>query len=593
MKKNIIRKKKNFKEDPKQLKISTFFKKPSDNLTFSASSQTIPVIDNVEEDVITFSSDEEPDPQTRFKRLKKCHSIAQPLLQPESPPSILKLKGLGEWVNPDDLPSNIKITVRDESDNEGSSSLHHTDQVKLTDLPSDCVQIGLYAKLLATVYLRKLDETANIFLPFYYMVLLQPDGSEEIKKDFFRTKKNAICVFASGGLHNIWEKSVGHMLSYFHLGEKIKIIRYSWIQKHLYKEKKISRNIKKEFEGRETELHSEFYYDIFLHHFFPPQQNLKSLTIYAYSWWEICDGCENKLSTHNNLFNMNTPLTYKIAASRRYRHHYPVTSVVTNYLVPSIQEKHAWKIIWTALLNYANKQFENEAAKEKFWTQTKEGLEISKWLGQAFIENTVAPNGRKEKPLSKGDVLKFFAEENEQEINTINLLLTYLRKKNWELSCWYKPPYYPESVQKKWKQYWRQLVIPHFGWEVVYESDKSGDDLDAHCEMCGNTHIRQFFLVFHSKFRLSDQSLPSTQSAQATADFILQQKRKQSLCVGSECVKVLISSYGFIKEWRRKYSYEQQELKWAELESREADNEKLDAAERQLAKRAKRSRNSF
>lgn len=472
------------------------------------------------------------------------------------------------------------------------------------------VAIGTRIKLLANVYLANLDEMANIFLPRYTLEVECHDGSLKKAQSFFKTPKGQICVFASGGLHHIWEKNISHIFEIF-FGQKIKIIRAHWIQKYLYKEKGIKRDLEEEFLGREQELHSEFYYDIYFRKFFVPdllellQEKfidepstpiLKHITVHAFSWWDVCDGCESSLSSHKPPDFAEFGLSYKIAARRRYQHDYPEDSLVSAYALPTTIDEQAWKAIWSALSRYTKKKFENDDQKNIFWTTTKDGLEICKWLGQAFRETITGLDGRSKK-LKKEDILTFYKSMQPDQTHDLEELLSYLQNKNWDLSCWYRGPNFPSRIQPKWKRHWKHQVVPHFGWEEV--NDFKLEELAGHCEMCGYEGLNNVFLVFHPKFHASKKflSLPiedqvlkerdlgfTSQSRVSDLPIPLQRKRKQSLSVGSECIKALLLTKQDLDDWRDRHTEEQTEANtnW-EVERLEA-YDILDNIEKNLKK---------
>jgi hypothetical protein len=533
--------------------------------------------------------------------------------------SAAELKGIDEHLYTN---SNKKIEtspeIDSESDREDSDSqneIYTSCSQTFVGSLSHVVEMGVRSKLLANVYLRKVDGTANIFLPFYSMKF---SDSDKPKQDFFRTKKNKICVFASGGLQNTWESTVSNVQTYF-LGEEVKIIRAYWTQKHLWKDKGIRCKLDQDFQGRESELHSEFYYDLFFRNFFLPEmpnlteghtEKLESITIYAFSWWDVCDSCEEKyLGKHQFLLNkhLDSPgskikLSYKIAASRNYQHHPGFRSIVESTRVSATLEPPAWKETWASVLKYVRKPFENDEAKEKFWTRTKEGLEVCKWLGQAFVENTVLPNVGRAKYLKKGDVLKYYAKVDPSENEELNRLLGYLRQENWELSCWYRSPKYVNRIQGAWKINWRQIVMPHFGWEEVFQGKA---DIESICEMCGNDDVWNISLIFHPKFRVSTKFLNLSEQDQEmrAADHKiepsprnlpepLQQKRKQSICVGSECVKVLTYLRDNIGPWLEKNPWEAREAKRKELDERVANDELIEQLDKKLNRRTQNTSES-
>jgi len=150
--------------------------------------------------------------------------------------------------------------------------------------------------------------------------------------------------------------------------------------KHL----KIKRDLEEEFRGKENELHSEYYYNLFFEHFFTPwlkkrYPTAKNLKIMAYSWWEVCNGCERFLTNHQNFLPQEVVLSYQIAATRPYHHAYPKNSVVRQFRVPSTYEKKAWRGIWGNVTKYVAEDFKSPKDKKRFWTRTKDGLELCKW----------------------------------------------------------------------------------------------------------------------------------------------------------------------------------------------------------------------
>ena len=494
------------------------------------------------------------------------------------------------------------LVIEDESDEENSlNNISYAENSGDFALP---VNIGTRLKLLANVYLGNLDAMANIFLPRYTLEVENPDGSLRKIQSFFKTSKNQICVFASGGLHHIWEKNIGHIFKIFY-GQKVKIIRAHWMQKHLYKDKGIKRDLEEEFSGRENELHSEFYYDLFFSKFFVPELPqllkegdktliLKHVTIHAFSWWDVCNDCERILSNHKPPEIAEFDLSYKIAARKRYNHAYPDDSLVKDYALPVTIEEKAWATIWTALSRYTGKKFSDDEEKETFWTTTKDGLEVCKWLGQAFRETITGLDG-KLNPLKKGDILSFYKAMEPEKTQALEELLSYLQEKNWDLSCWYRGPNFPSRIQPKWKRYWKHQVVPHFGWEEV--NDFKHEDLAGHREMCGYDGLNNVYLIFHPKFHASNKylSLPkedqelkerelgfTSQSRFSDLPPSLQQKRKQSLSVGSECIKALISSREDIDEWRDRHTEEETEANTNWEVERLKSYDVLDMAEKNL-----------
>jgi hypothetical protein len=496
------------------------------------------------------------------------------------------------------------LAARDDSDDEDEADL--VPQHTLEELPASLatvIETGTQLKLLANVYLGKIDEMANIFFPQYVANIVNEDGSLETVVDYFRTPKGEICVFASGGIQNAWEKTVARVHEVF-FGQKVKIIRQRWIQKHLRKDKRLIMDIARIYKGREQELHSEFYYDLYFEHFFLPGIKelgeekgiqFKKLTINSFSWWEICNGCNETLTKHKDLCEKAgiELVQHTVAATRRYRHHYPEGSPISACRVPKEQEEAAWQAIWSEVQKYANGEFEDEEAKKHFWTKTVEGLELCKWLGQAFVENTHSLKGRSEKPRKKGDILKFYCEVTEEDAQPLKELLLYLREKNWDLSCWYKIPY-PNGIQRNWKKYWLQVVMPHFNWKIVAEFDD--DSRDNVCQMCGNEDVFHMHWVYHPKFRVSQEflDLPEAQQELTERDLgynyetpidqlplHLQRERRQSLTVGSECVKFLGIKRAEVNDWRDDHPDEELEARLQGLDDRQAQNDMVDESEAQ------------
>jgi len=244
-------------------------------------------------------------------------------------------------------------------------------------------------------------------------------------------------------------------------------------------------------------------------------------------------------------------------------------------------------------LPYAQKH-SNTADNEFFWTKTKQGLEICKWLGQAFVENKTTARGGKSRPTKKGDILKFYEQIAKDDTKELRALLSYLQEVNWDLSCWYKLKY-PSHVQVKWKIYWKQLVMPHFGWETIRVVSLEKPDK---CQMCGKQDVRNMYWIFHSKFRVSEKflKLPKkeqmrqeqdegiTEASYDSLPDVLKQKRRQSLCVGVNCFKVLSLSKTVLSEWRNENTFEEQEEDWDRLVENEVREEARERAEREFRK---------
>jgi len=327
------------------------------------------------------------------------------------------------------------------------------------------------------------------------------------------------------------------------------------------------------------------------------------VTIHAFSWWDVCDGCEKILSNHETLFPDPTiPLSYEIASRRRYQHDYPASSIIKTHAIPSTTDQKGWNAIWGSIKRYTKKTFQSDDEEELFWTTSKEGLEICKWLGQAFKETTIGLDGRAKKG-KMSDILTFYKSMQPEETQALEKLLTYLKDKNWDLSCWYRGPQFPNGVQPKWKRHWKQLIMPHFAWEIV--DDYPVDDDNSRCDMCGNKNLETIYLVFHPKFHVSGKFLNfSKEEKELTESALgythdtpfanlpspLQNKRKQSLGVGSECVQVLQSSKEEIEEYFERKGGQKIEAKTQEQAERLAANDLLDAEERKIRNSKKKKR---
>ena len=396
-------------------------------------------------------------------------------------------------------------------------------------------------------------------------------------------------MFASGGLHNVWEKSIAPVYRLLFENKLLKIIRASWIDKHL------GVDLAKEFEGHENKLHSEFYYSLFFRHFFGRQlkelQNhgkLKSLSVRAFSWWDVCDSCESRLTEHNQdpqLAGVN--VSYEIFATRRYNHEYPDGSIISSLRNHPRYEDAAWARIRSKIAHYAQYLSGTPAQRRQFWTATRDGLELCRWLGQAFEENIRGPNDLRRKPGKRGDVLSFYSQMSDVERGNLRRLLNYLSKHNWELSCWYKQQR-PHAVTGKWRNNWQQLVMPHFGWELMDELDYTSG-MTAECELCGKSEIHNIKLIFHPKFRVSAKFL----AAQADAEENMTEddsnlggddawdlpahKLRQSLVVGSNCVQVALYTRKDIEEWRATHPSKENEKNWSTNNFWAAQNAQIEA----------------
>lgn len=469
----------------------------------------------------------------------------------------------------------------DESDEEGSVYDREAFGSKHPNVfSSSIVDIGMRVKLIANVYLRNLDEKANIFVPFFRATIKNPDGSLVERVNYFRYKgrKGKICVFASGGFHNAWEKSTQRVYEAFY-GSKIKIIRGTWIQKHLYRDYK---ELQK-FERTPLEdLHSELYYKTFFERFFPRQlEELKEggdvlgVVIDAFSWWDVCDGCHE----HNLPHNLGkTPVTYRIKSARPYTHTYRDTDMFQSRVLSDLEEKENkhWLSLWSEIKKLPEKDFSDEEDKRKYWTETIQGIELTKWLGQAFVEN--------KKPGKKGDVLRHYQALEEFDRDQLKGLIDYLKEENWEFSCWYSHPFPRGDIQKKWKKYWLQLVVPHFGWKEISSEHL---DQDTNCEMCGFEEARKISYIYHPKYR-SAKGFPQSKVVVAflggplpPESDELKKFKVKSLAVGSKCIETLrLTKEELVKPMEVA----------AEQAERDKSYDDLDAAEKELKKQAAEKR---
>lgn len=547
----------------------------------------------MDDDSFSFGEDAPP---VKLKRLKRGKVIQKP--EEIKIPLTERIKGF--WDHEQPLPTKYPPpgTVFDEKEESDSEEEGQEEAQLAPDSMNLLIEKGFQIKLLANVYLRRLHEAANIFLPYY--TTTYHNGAQR-KQDYFRTPKGEICVFASGGLQNTWEKTVAKVHGIFFGGEKIKIIRASWIEKYFYKKFNKQRNLEEEYRGRENELHSELYYDIFFRNFFVSELEENGITpetliVQAFTWWEVCNSCDGLLEKQKNIpFLQNVRLDYQVAANRRYVHSYPESSSITGYKAQS-RERPVWEQIWRKVTSYVQKPFLNPKAREKqrFWSKTEEGLEVCKWMGQAFEENIVTLDAKTVKATPKGDILKFYRQMSDQDTQGLKGLLDYLKKVNWDLSCWYKG-IYPDLIQLKWKKYWRQVVVPHFNWEIVEVIQD--DERTSHCQMCGNTDVVYIYWVYHPKFKVSDRFLNLSEEEQQQREIkmgftletpfkdlptVLQKKRKDSLLVGSECVKVLGFTRNEIKEWERKKLAEKSDDKWKDQIAVRDSYDLLDKIEKNL-----------
>lgn len=585
------------------------------------------------DDEVTSSSSEdyEPSPKRRKKGketpLSTSSRHSKRLLAPKKKKRSAFLPSLPSHLQQND--TEMEETLEDDS----IPSLNNP-----SDSLNEMVDIGLQVKLLSSVYLGNVTEKANIFLPRYTVEIEKPNGKIKTIEDWFKTAKGEICVFASGGLHYIWEKNVRHVHEIF-FKKQVKIIRAHWIQKHI--EGKTGQALEEDFtEKKQKELHSEFYYDFFFREYFIPylkQQieeiggTLKSLKIDAFSWWDVCNKCEKKLSGHHDLLEPlgnNVSLSYNIAARKPYKKNYPLLSFVEHKRIPSPTEQKAWDALWASIATYTaksfNKTFDNRKEIKKFWTKTHEGLEVCKWLGQAFSEREIDLEG-KATSGKKRSMLSFYKEKQPKHVKALGKLLSYLQEKNWDLSCWYKGPRFPDNVQQKWKRHWKQVCVPHFGWEEVHSIEKKKEENDKRkgrrprserqdydfedktwegdCEMCGYEGIENVYRIFHPKLHGSKKFLNLSQKEQKKREWSeghtyetpidqlsppLQKKRRHSLCVGSECVKILTQQKSDIEYWKERKDEEETDALTIDQAERLAAYDALDVAEKGLKRERKK-----
>ncbi|MBM3633139.1 MAG: hypothetical protein FJX03_05500 [Alphaproteobacteria bacterium] len=472
-----------------------------------------------------------------------------------------------------------------------------TNQVNFDSL----ISFGTTLKLLANVYLGNLDERANIFLPQYVLDLKQDDGSVQKGPPEFFKIKDKICVFASGGTHNAWEKTVAKVYEIF-FGQKVKIVRVEWIYKHLLKKNgESAKRFYEKLRGKEKTLHSEFYYDLVFRNFILPRlmeqhpNKIKNLTINAFSWWEICDECHSRfLEKHQRLCRQNgIRLVFNVVAREQYKHNYPASGLITTSQVQEPKDKQFWKEIWQQLRVYVIKYPDNNGEKEAFWTNSPEGLELCKWIGQAFVENKRKLAEQTGSAQIQGDIRGFYEATDEVGRKNFDELINYLREHNWELSCWYYPSHFADSIQGKWKTHSKQVVIPHFNWEHL----RTIRDATGQCQMCGYDGLHNIYQVYHPKHGTSKKiaAFEAEEAKKAEKDVAYkvadntpfnkipksqQEKMKRSLFVGSECLKFMQVEKTEIDEWRVKNPEQlvQERLASANLQRRDAIASELSEA---------------
>jgi hypothetical protein len=491
----------------------------------------------------------------------KHHAIRRPHHEHRS---VRKLYDEQEHLNPQ-APRPVMISVENEDtiiDAQPPAEFSHV------------INPGTMLKFLTNAYKGSLKENSNIFLPRYTIQYMGPDGQMITEQDYFRTPKGQLVVFASGGSANMWEKTVAKVYHLF-TGVGVKVIRAHWLQKHL-KRRNVHEFCIEDYEGRETDLHSELYYDLFFRHIFNEQlssntRQINRLVVDAFSWWEVCDTCEKHFVSHQDVCRQWGIQNFfcRVAAAKRYPHSYE-DSVIQRFDIPGNDEEEVWRAIWLKLIEFTNLHSYDAEARHHFWTKTAEGLELCKWIGQAFVENPYALDDRKVDPDERGDLLKYFSkfeadaiEENQQaDITRFQQLILDLSDMNWDLSCWFKGRYIA-TTQFNWKKYSSQQVMPHFGWiELDNYRDETGS---SQCQMCGQKNLVDIYLVYHPKYKVSAKLLTEEEAEQENSDVdvytvgsddeaihVLPGQRRRALEVGSECVQLMGMDKTTIKEWRTK-----------------------------------------
>ncbi len=381
------------------------------------------------------------------------------------------------------------------------------------------VKIALRVKILANTYLGDPNHNANIFIPFLLLHIEGPHGQTHATPTFVK-RGEKICLFASGGLKSDWEKAVQRIYPLLFGGEKIKIIRGAWMNKHLERELGFSNTFKEipiggsPFEGY---LHSEAFWKKYAQYFLEPQLGERSLIridVHGFSWWDVCTFChKNQLPSECKLSSaVSVPFRHRISAAYHYSHDYRQGR---NFKSDRLQEVDRKKdaelqdILFRTLGVLRRPKLKLEDEKRIFWT-TSPGIELAKLLGQAFMK----PNPLLD-PLVPASAQGLLRE-----------LLPYLKVVNWDLSCYYEETPL-NDIQKTWQKYWKGGVIPHFGWTEI--DTFSLDFPEGICEMCGKKDIKKIHLVYHPKYRGKVGSPALTKA----------QKIKRSLRVGSKCVKVM------------------------------------------------------
>ncbi len=438
----------------------------------------------------------------------------------------------------------------EESENEEEEVARIADNV-----PEDfenLVIFGTQVKLLANVYLRDCLQKANVFIPRYAV--------DNGPWNYFMTGRGQICVFVSGGLQHAWEKTVAYVFRNI-FGQNIKIIRAHWMDKPERREDPTQVGLAIAYEDREEELHSELYFDYYFRHSFelPELKPGQVFKIQAFSWWDVCDNCHTRLGKLKDRLPRSVSLNYEVVSCRRLKHTYQVANNFRLFRAAQVPEQQAWNTIWARVQHYVNSYPDHDTPEKKeFWSTTKGGLEVCKWLAQAFSEDSTS--SKKRGP--KGDVLRYFDETNQGQVGKLKELLVYLKAVNWDLSCWFRDiPY--DGVQPKWGRHWCQVVMPHFDWKIIDHLDDQS--AQSTCQMCGKRRIRHVSRVYHPKYRVSKTRLSEltyNQRSAETLDSLTESDkkgRKRALWVGSECVQVLRTTKEEIDKWREGPYKEQKE----------------------------------
>ncbi|MBP6985380.1 MAG: hypothetical protein KBB83_02165 [Alphaproteobacteria bacterium] len=354
----------------------------------------------------------------------------------------------------------------------------------------EAILIGLRIKFLANVWGQREDENVNVFVPSY--VQLQ-DSEEESKGAYFLTKKEQICVFASGGTGTPWEKCVARVYEIL-FQQKVKIIRWNWVRKHIVDPR--AQQVLDSYENTPEALHSELYFSLFAKYVFQKNGALSNqMRIDAYSWWEVCDQCAKHFDSQKEDFlSVGKSVSFRIAASNPYTHSYDAYAMDVFSVNPEMESQvrlNAWNLIVAKAAN----TFPRNAQTRERWTNTPEGLWLTKWLGQMYRKNAYLYNSVSEEDKKKG-ILCAFVKEIGRKRWVLEGCIGYLTDVNWDLSCFYLSPY-PYTIQAKWEKHHKQLAMPHFGWEMV--SEERDESKQNSCEMCGHEKLTNYYVFKHAK----------------------------------------------------------------------------------------------